>query len=64
MDAYATIWFLVGASLGFVLGFTAHTIMVRRYLKKKLPEHPEYKLFLDIINKDFNMKTNKNDTKD
>ena len=64
MDAYATIWLLVGTALGFVLGYTFHTFFVRRYLKKKLPEHPEYKMFLDILNGNFNIPKDENDTKD
>ena len=49
MDFYTSMWLSVGALLGFILGYTAHTFVMRWYLKKKLPEHPEYKMFLDII---------------
>jgi len=63
MDAYASIWLTVGALLGIAIGWTLHTFYIRRYLKKRMPDHPEYKMFLDIINGKVNIEKDKKDTK-
>jgi len=46
------IWlFLLIAFLGGCVGWGVHGLYVRRYLKKHMPEHPEYKIMLETLQK-------------
>lgn len=54
MDFYTTIWLVGGAVIGTCIGWGVHALFMKRYLQKHLPEHPEYRLYLDIINGNVN----------
>ena len=42
---------LVGTALGFPIGFITHGFYLRHYLKKHMKEHPQYEMYLDLIEK-------------
>lgn len=49
MDMYATFWLLIGATIGGFIGFGLHAIFMKRYLRKHMKDHPEYRVFHDVI---------------
>jgi hypothetical protein len=65
MDFYASLWLSVGVMLGFMLGYTAHTVIIRWYLRKNMVNHPEFKIFMDVLDKNIpDGKKDESDTKD
>jgi hypothetical protein len=51
MDLYTTTWLSVGVLIGFMLGYTTHTLFIRYYLKKHMGKHPDFKMFMDVLDK-------------
>jgi len=51
---------LTGVGLGACIGWAVHAIYIRRYLKKHAQEHPEFKIYLETLQKsDSNNKNRK-----
>ena len=38
-------------ALGIPIGFGAHALYIKHYLKKNMHKHPEFKMFLELLEK-------------
>jgi len=49
MDFYILTWLIGGFVIGLCIGWSFHALFIRWYLKKHVFEHPEYKLYADLL---------------
>jgi len=49
MEWYGFFMILVGVSLGIPIGYTLKTVHTKWYLSKHMKEHPEYKMYMDLL---------------
>jgi len=43
------VWLVGGVVIGTGIGWFGHAKFMKRYLKRHMKDHPEYKMYLDII---------------
>lgn len=51
-----TIILLMVGIMCICMGWGAHALFTRWYLKKHMKEHPEYKMYLDLLNREVKKK--------